>query len=137
MVARRWVLGGGAALAVVGGVLGYRRIEDELHAIIAREFGGSIVDAPETGPFIADVAAVWRGLAPARDRALRPTLWTLAPLVPVLRRERENLSRNVVELFLRSTNMVRALETGEELAYLGLPDPYERPCANPLSSHWV
>ncbi|MCG6904317.1 MAG: hypothetical protein LJE68_16715 [Rhodobacter sp.] len=138
-LSRRRIIAGGM-LAVLAGLsipLATRRIEDELRAILDANFGPAIADAPESALFIADVADVWNGLNTPLQRITRPTLWMLGPLLPIARRQRDALGENVVNLFLRATNVVRAHETGDDLQYVGIPDPYQNPCANPLSFAWL
>ncbi|MDF0602671.1 hypothetical protein P1J78_18180 [Psychromarinibacter sp. C21-152] len=136
---RRALLAGGlgAVAAAVALPLVTRRIEDELRRILRDGFGDKIAGNPEAAVFIVDVAAIWNDTTPPAQRITKPTTWMLSPLLPGPRAERAGLEEAVIRTFLRATNAVRAHETGEPLVYLGMPDPYARPCANPLSAMWL
>lgn len=136
---RRTVFAGGfaAIAAAVAAPLLTRRIDDELRHILRTGFGDVIAADPEADLFIADVAAIWDGITPPAQRIAKPTTWMLSPLLSGPRAERANLTEVVTLTFMHATNAVRAFETGEPLVYLGMPDPYANPCANPLSAMWL
>ncbi len=137
---RRTLLAGGlgaAALGVAAPLL-TRRIEDEVQGILRDGFGDTIARAPEADVFVADFTRLWTDTNGPLERFGKRVTWMLGSLLPAARAdERTNLAETVTFAFLRSTNAVRALETGEPLVYLGMPDPYASPCANPLGALWL
>lgn len=126
-----------AGTAALGLPLASRGIEEELRDILRRSFGAQVAASPEAEPFIAEVAGFWRQVHSPTQQVLRPKYWALARWYGGARDERRVLEGNVVELFLRATNYVRHEEVGEELVYIGLPNPYESACSNPLSAQWL
>ncbi len=136
---RRTLLAGGVGVlvAAIAAPLLTRRIDDELRHILRVSFGDTIADDPEASLFITDVAAIWDDITPPAQRVTKPTTWMLSPLLVGPRAERENLTEVVTQTFMHSTNAIRAHEAGEPLVYLGMPDPYANPCANPLSAMWL
>ncbi len=96
-----------------------------------------IANAPDADQFIEEFATLWRAETSPRNQPYRPRYWSVAVFSDKAKTERDALEENVLEMFLRATNAVRAKEDNQDLAYLGMPHPYENPCANPLSSNWL
>ena len=118
--------------------LATRRVDDEFYRIIREHFGSDIARNPEATAFIQDATALWVKNKTKTKQILRPNYWLLSAISENANAERASLESAIVQTFLRTTNVVQVYETGEEeLIYLGLIDPYEAPCSNPLSSHWV
>ncbi len=127
---RRWILAAGAAVLAGGGAVGASAGNGWIRSVLERAFGAEIAGAPAVEAFLADYAASLSlsGRAALRIAELRHRIGLRgAPETEVL----------VVTAFARTTNAVRVAEAGEALVYLGLGSPYEQPCRNPLSSHWL
>jgi hypothetical protein len=128
---RQVVRAGLAGLALLwGGAAFLRPQESRVLGIIARHFGAAHAGSPESEAFVQDFVAAWTERKPlwfrATERLMPPGVGTSA--------EFETL---VIETYVRATNVVLAEERGEALIYLGQPDPYAIPCANPLSANWL
>ena len=117
---RRILMAGTAAAAALA-ALGYRLRENDADAVflpgedsilglIRREFGDKIGNEPDAMLFSRDLAS---GLQGETQEAL------------------------AIFLFIAKTNVIRAMETGEGLIYLGPETLVESPCRNTLSSDWL
>ena len=138
-ISRRTAMIGGAALAIGAASFGMltHTFESQAKAILSDHFGTDIANSDETAAYIKEIATFWKDANSPRNQFLRPKYWALAPLFPGARAERASLEEQVVIMFIRSSNVIRAVEAGEDLTYLGSPNPYENPCANPLGSMWL
>lgn len=120
---RRLVLG--ASVAAVAAALGLQFLKPSapagppvvatepgrLLALIGREFGEVFVADEEAKAFADEFSAAHAG------RSVPET--------------------EVIFAFIRATNVIRALETGEGLTYVGLDELRTAPCRNTLSSWWL
>ncbi|MEO0915758.1 MAG: hypothetical protein AAFY31_02070 [Pseudomonadota bacterium] len=115
---RRPLLLGASALAIAA-AFGVRRWSrppnvaanpDAVQALLAREFGGNIAFSEDGRRFADDVSA--------------QTVLDLDEAQVILE-------------FVRSTNVIRAMETGAPLVYLSLDSALSASCQNPLSAHWL
>jgi hypothetical protein len=116
MITRRGFGLAGVAAAVVG-VLGYRFYDPrprQVRAILAQEFGDTIARSEDAKAF----TDAFIGFSEALGRTQIETIPTALT-------------------FIQSTNVIRAMETGDELIFLGLEGPIEAPCQNPLSANWL
>ncbi len=115
---RRPLILGASALAIAAAVgVRMQMSRPTVHAnassiqgLIAREFGEDVSLTDEARRF-ADAAASYGDADFPEDR--------------------------VVMAFLRTTNVVRALETGEALVFVGFESPLAAPCQNTLSASWL
>lgn len=120
---RRLILGLSAAVAAAavglrvlrpaapGGLPVVGAQPDRLLEVIGREFGARFLDDEETRAFVDAFAAANAGQMVRED--------------------------TVVFAFIRATDVIRALETGEDLTYVGLEPLRDAPCRNTLSSWWL
>ncbi len=116
---RRLVLGvSGAAIAAALGLQVFRptaRIvtaePDSILDLIGREFGAVFTASEEARAFAEK--------------------FTAAQLQP------EVFEEEAIFAFIKATNVIRALETGDELVYVGLAELRVEPCRNTLSSWWL
>lgn len=106
---RRFALIGSICASVVGlGWLSWKK-DNPYTDTLANLFGSDIADFPATRQFAEDfLARFGQGSHPAY----------------------------LARFFLQSTNFLEARTNGDPLAYDGLYDPYEAPCANRLSAGW-
>lgn len=115
-VNRRYILAGLAA--GVAGLLGLRATvwskERRVRDVIAAEFGPDIAAQEDARLFAEELAAALPGQS-----------WEAVP------------ASFVAVTFVSRTTVIRALETGDALVYLGLDGALETPCANPLSANWL
>ncbi len=137
-VSRRWVLAAVPGVAAVGaiGILlgdgaGYIHelifMNTGLHADrypAIREFSADLLEAFKTREKMRGWLAVYMRLKPR--------------FLPILLEQEEQLDNHIISELIRSTNFILFSEkTASDLQYFGLPDPYARPCVNPLSSHFA
>ncbi len=119
-VSRRSLVVGASALAI-GAVLGTRLMPRErgpvvaptveaIRAFLAEEFGEVAGASAETFRFAEDAIGFVEGNIPERE---------------------------LVFAFIRSTNVIRALETGDKLVFLSIAPPLVAPCQNTLSAAWL
>jgi hypothetical protein len=101
--------------------------------LLGRHFGPAVAADPQTARFMEDY--------------LRLKLWEEGPValgvetyldyglerVLPLSGQMETLDTDIVQRFVLSTNVLDVVRSGARLGYDGFYDPYERPCANPLS----
>ncbi len=83
---------------------------EPLLSLVRREFGPSIAGMTGARSFAEDLAA-------------RP--------------ETEMPEDLVVIAFIRATTVIRAMETGDDLVYVGLEELHTSPCRNTLSVNWL
>ncbi|KMW60589.1 hypothetical protein AIOL_000751 [Candidatus Rhodobacter oscarellae] len=126
-----------AGVGAAGAWIWSRSIEAELRSILRRNFASRIADAEGSTAFIDDFARLWRGRTSLHNQSYRPRFWATAVWSQKAQREREAFEANVLAHYLRATNVIRADETDQDLIYLGMPNPYESPCSNPISSEWL
>lgn len=79
--------------------------------LIEREFGAAIASSSGAQTFAQDYSTDMTWLPVSEEKA--------------------------VFAFIRATNVIRALETGQELVYVGLEDLKDLPCRNTLSVGWL
>lgn len=116
MITRRG-LGLAGVAALVAGVLGARFYDPrprQVRAILREEFGDAIAGADDAQAFTEAFITFSEALGTTEIETV-PTALT----------------------FIQSTNVIRALETGDDLIFLGLEGPIEAPCQNPLSANWL
>lgn len=117
---RRSLILGASALAI-GAVLGTRLSPRErgpavaptvetIQAFLAEEFGEAVGASAETLRFAEAVIGFAEDDVPERE---------------------------IVFAFIRSTNVIRALETGDDLVFLSIAPPVIAPCQNTLSAAWL
>ena len=108
----------GLLLAASAGYLGFRRYNSrsqQILRLLREEFGADIASDIETKAFA---------------EAVSDFLETSGMDVPN--------PDEIVQVFLRRTNVIRALETKEAVVFLGLDQTVlEAPCQNTLSAGWL
>lgn len=132
---RRLLVAGLAALAVAGLAFSLRPLlSGRIEVAIAEVFGPEIAAHPDTRRFIADFTeALGQGTALGGGvQAMRQLL--LGATASLAGAGQPEYVRLAVDYFLRSTNAVRAHETGVAFEYVAFFDPYAAPCANQLSA---
>ncbi|MEM6635914.1 MAG: hypothetical protein AAF667_08490 [Pseudomonadota bacterium] len=134
---RREFLLGTTAIAAAGGVAFAHReaVWSYTRDIIARGFGDNLAVHPEAQLFVDEVLA-------SISLGTKVKLQTETRLWPVSLQGNTELTELyeyfVIEQFARSTNAIRAHETGTDLVYFGLYDsPYANACGNTLSALWL
>ena len=129
----------GLFLAAGGVAIGAKFVtsgpEQVIRRALARSFGKSVADHPESTRFVDDFLVGYHHLANKETARSRLKNWALTFGLPL--NSADELRAQIVPLFLTSTNVVRASETGEDLSYVGLFDPYTSPCTNQLGANWV
>lgn len=133
-VSRRGVMLGALGCAALAALPPLRRgaFEHGL-ALLGRHFGPAVAADPLTARFMEDYlslklrekGAVALGVETYLDYGLDRVL----PLPGQM----ETLDTDIVQSFVLSTNALDVARSGARLSYDGFYDPYERPCANPLS----
>ncbi len=119
-VSRRSLVVGASALAI-GAVLGTR--------IMPRERGPTV--APTVEAIRAFLAEEFGEVVGASDGTLRFAQDAIGFV------EDDIPERELVFAFIRSTNVIRALETGDKLVFLSITPPLAAPCQNTLSAAWL
>lgn len=128
---RRWLLIAGAAAALSGGGwLGRTSPRARAQDILQRVFGPEIAALQATAEFIDDYLADL-----SLPNKVKLCLVRMKDWLPLS--DDSAAEERIVNAFARSSNAVRAAEIGEAFVYLGLNDPYESPCINPMTSHWL
>lgn len=114
----------GVGALVFGGkwVLDRRNPAKQISDLLGAEFGEHIVESEAGQEFVLEMAR--RTEIPPRTSFLDFS-------------EIELDGHAVVTGFIHATNVVRSLETGEELIFVGIGSPIELPCTNTLSADWL
>jgi hypothetical protein len=129
----------GLCLAAGGAAFSYKLVtsgpEQVIRRALVRSFGNQIANHSESTRFIEDFLVGYHHRANQESPVSRMKNWAVTFGLP-LNSPRE-LRDQIVPLFLTSTNVVRAVETGEDLNYVVLFDPYTSPCTNQLGANWI
>lgn len=113
---RRSLLVGGipVATATTLGLRWYASLDQRIARLISAEFGDKFAQEPDAKQFVRDLASLVRSNGEA------------------------TIGREAVVLsFVGATNVIRAIETGEKLVFLGFAEPLDAPCRNTLSANWL
>lgn len=142
-LSRRALIGGGAAVAAVGGVagvVGLRSVsspEDTIARFIRSSVPGLAVPEADLHSFAATFLqrASWKG-AKLKSGLLvldHPGLLSLMPAVEAA--DYDWFRRRIISVFLFSTDFFSdAQRKGEQTHFLAYADPYGVGCRNPLAS---
>ena len=132
---RNFLIGAGALVALAAAVTRSGGLHDWILDQIRMDFGDAVADSPETEAFIAGyVVQLREEHNPEYHEAstyfsLKPAYLTLMPGAEL------RLRTSLFTAFLRSTNIIRHLETGEAYMFVAIFDPEESPCANQLGAY--
>jgi hypothetical protein len=136
---RAWLGGVISLIALASGTYQWRRLRrpsaDDLAALIRRRLSYLDLDPSAPDDFAREYVRRFGALAMARHH------WAtfgglvsangLRRLAPARARLAQTFERRTVSYFLRSTSYVR--DPATPIRYIGFPDPYEGPCANPFA----
>lgn len=132
---RTFLISSGLAFIVGGAVITFGNgLRAWLNAQIEEDFGSEIAQDTETSIFLDDYL-IHLERERSKETSLAKAYFRLKPifLPPLLSAELE-IRGHMLNAFLRSTNAVRVLETGEDLHYAGIFDPANNPCSNQLAA---
>jgi hypothetical protein len=135
-VSRRYLVGIGFA-GIVAAPLGLHGIGWKLRDVLERNFPSHLLTSREVDLFIDDVSDFWTAEVQPSQRFAARFRWAVSDITPFQMADPMDLESMTVDLFVRSTNVIAALANESELVYLGWPDPYANPCANPLGANWL
>jgi len=139
---RVWLAGAlGSVLALVGGGYEWRRLRHphaaDLATFIRRRVSSLNLHPSAAEDFASEYVRRFGALAMAEHhRATFGGLLNASRLrwiAPARARSVQSFERRTVSYFLRSTTYFREPRT-TPVRYLGFPDPYEGPCANPFAT---
>ncbi len=134
MVSRRAILGSAAALVAIAAIPLSSGIRAWIHAQLADEFGTEIADQATEQGFVEDYVTSLKEMR-YRDYILASVYFRVKPHSLVLMKgSEEEMRGHLMNLFLRSSNAVLAVEKGGPFEYTGLFFPEVNPCSNQLSS---
>ena len=127
-------------LALGGGSYQWRRLRrpsaDDLAALIRRRLSHLDLDSSAPEDFAREYVRRYGALAMAQHH--RATFGGFVSAIglrvvsPARARRVQTFERRTVSYFLRSTTYFR--EPAAPVRYVGFPDPYEGPCANPFAT---
>jgi hypothetical protein len=131
----------GVALAAASGSYHWRRVRrpaaDDLAAFIRRRLSHLDLDPPAADQFAREYTRRFGpGAMGAHQLATLGGLvgvTTLRWVTPATARSVRSFERRTVSYFLRSTTYCREPRTSP-VRFVGFPDPYEGPCANPFAN---
>ncbi|WP_207479649.1 hypothetical protein [Arenibaculum pallidiluteum] len=134
-ISRRGLLAGGIACGALAAVPLAREgtVEHGL-ALIRRQFGPGVAADPAVVTFLEDYARLRIAKRGLQGTLIETYLDYGGDRLGLMSRRIEALDDDIVQYFVLSTNILQVVRTGARLDYAGFYDPYDRPCANPLSA---
>ena len=126
------LIGGG----ITGGIYWTRDIESDIKRSIRTHFGKQVANSDGAREFIAGFAAEFREKNGPKTTKMLSRRLLKASYSDETRPERDEFTEVVVEKFIKSTNAVRAFETGDDVVFVGLSDPLG-PCENTWGANWL
>jgi len=139
---RRWLAGAiGGVLALAGGGYEWRRLRhpnaDDLASFVRRRVSYLNLESSAADDFAREYVRRFGALAMAEHHEATfgglLNAGGLRWIAPARARSVQSFERRTVSYFLRSTTYVREPRTSP-VRYVGFPDPYEGPCANPFAT---
>lgn len=139
---RRWLAGVmGGVLALLGGGYEWRRLRypnaGDLASLVRRRVSYLDLDPSAADDFAREYVRRFGALAMAEHHEATLggllTAGGLRWIAPTRARSVQSFERRTISYFLRSTTYVREPRTSP-VRYVGFPDPYEGPCANPFAT---
>ena len=127
----------GAGAVVVLGPVARGVFEGRIFAVLDRAVGPEFARHPEAVRFVADFLGQVRVGSALQQRLFDAGVVMRSALDRGEEDELDEIAGLAVEYFLRSTNVVRAYETGADFEYVALFDPTNSPCANQLGANWL
>lgn len=129
---RTLILGAAAMLTAAAAAPGLMTTRRAFRRILAQNFAPDIVAHPETDRFLDSLIARLDWPEGVAERVFWVRQFTgLSNIDP------SQIDALVLTAFVKETTVVRAEEVGADMLFLGVANPLENPCNNPLSSMWL
>jgi hypothetical protein len=124
----------GAVAAIFGTLSLSTGLKSWMLGQIEQEFGADITRTDDAARFADDFIAYLKSTDPDHFWKLNWYFRLKPRLLGDLGSREIGLRRRVIDMFLLSTNYVLARETGADLHYVAICDPYLNPCSNQLNA---